>query len=230
MESLTRNTAHKIWISDLLTGTYGKGQEQFDAGYIETRGKKISRVNLICGVVDKFSGNNYATISLDDGSGVIQLKAWNENTVLFLDVEVGDLVLTIGKIKQYNNSVYVTPEVVRKLDNPLWLKLRKLELTKEYGEAKRVESLDLRNNETSSKQESDDNVMNVVEEKVGNFGVNSREIIMGLVESLDRGDGVELNEIITKSRLGDAGLKVVTDLVNDGQIFELHKGKFRVMG
>lgn len=227
MESVTRNIAYKVWISDLLTGIYGKGTEQFDAGYIETRGRRVSRVNLISGIVDKFSGNNYASVSLDDGSGIIQLKAWNENTIIFLDLEIGDLVLVVGKVRQYNNSIYLVPEVVRKLDNPLWLKLRKLELTKEYGETKRVENFNLDN---TANKESDDEIVNVVEEKVGNFGINSRELVMGLVESLDRGDGVELNELITKSGLGDTCLSVLNDLVSDGEIFELHKGKFRVTG
>ena len=37
------------------------------------------------------------SLSLDDGSGAIRVKAWNETINLFLDVDIGDLVLVIGK-------------------------------------------------------------------------------------------------------------------------------------
>ena len=103
-------------------------------------GKKVSRVNLVGCVIDKFTGENYISANLDDSSGVISLKLWQENTSLFLNVDVGDLVLIVGKLKEYNNSRYVTPEVVRKLDNPLWLKIRKLELTREYGNLTQTEA------------------------------------------------------------------------------------------
>ena len=106
MEVVMRNTAYKVWLADLIKGNYLKGEGQFDAGYVEVKEKKVSRVNLISGIVDKFSGENYSVLNLDDGSGGVQVKAWDEATKLFLDVEVGDLILVVGKVKQYNNSVF----------------------------------------------------------------------------------------------------------------------------
>jgi len=217
MESLTRNTAYKIWISDLISGNYVKGEAQFDSGYVNIKGKNVSRVNLICSVVDKFSGENYSALTLDDGSGIVPLKAWNENVNLFLDLDVGDLVLVVGKVKQYNNSIYITPEVVKKIDNPLWLKLRKIELVKEYGESARVEISNFKNKVEVERVV----VENVVE--------GSREKVLRLIESLDSGEGAELAEVVEKSGLNEANT-VIQELVQDGEIFELHKGKYRLMG
>ena len=138
MESVQRNVAYKVWIADLITAKYTKGQEQFESGSVDIKGNKISRVNIIGGVIDKFSGNNYVNVSLDDGSGVLKLKSWNEGVDLFLDVNIGDLIAVVGKVRGYNNSIYIAPEVIRKLDNPLWFKIRKLELIKLYGEVQRV--------------------------------------------------------------------------------------------
>lgn len=223
METVQRNTAYKVWIADLLSGRYIKGQEQFEAGYVDIKSNKISRVNIVGGVIDKFLGNDYVSVSLDDGSGILRLKSWKEFTNLFLDVNVGDLILIVGKVKEYNNSIYVAPEIVRKIDNPLWLKVRKLELVKLYGEVQRVEIV---GGDSSDVEETEENVLNVVEEKVVS---NSREIILILIEKLDSGDGADINEVVKTSGIKDAN-DIVQELLSGGEIFELHKGKLRVIG
>ncbi len=226
MEITARNTAYKVWIGDLISNIYSRGSEQFDAGYVSIKGNKVSRVNLIGSVIDKFSGDNYVSVSLDDGSGVVMLKAWSEAVTLFLDVDIGDLVLIIGKVKNYNNSTYVTPEIIKKLDNPLWLKVRKLELTKLYGETTRIEFQNITNNETSDEE----GTMNIVEEKISNEEVNSREIVLGLVEALDSGEGADIENVVKSSKLGDEAKSVLEELIKEGEIFELHTGKLRITG
>ena len=222
MESLTRNTAYKVWISDLVSGKYSKGQEQFDSGYVDVKGKNISRVNLMGSVIDKFSGNNYVSVNLDDGSGVIMLKAWQENTNLFLDVEIGDLILIVGKVKEYN-SRYIAVEFIRKIDNPLWLKIRKLELIKMYGEPTRVEFQTV----IDKKVVDEDITMNVVEEKVEE--TNSRVFVLGLIEELDSGEGADFDEVVRRSCLEEAS-SIIQELLTEGEIFEVHKGKLRFTG
>src|SRR3989338_7833171 len=140
MEIQQRNTAYKVWIANLLKGSYVKGLGEFESGYVEVKNNRVSRVNLVGSVIDRFEGNNFLSLSLDDGSGVIALRSWNEDVNIFSGVEIGDLILVIGKLKEYSGRAYITPEIVKKLDNPLWLKVRKLELTKMYGEITRVES------------------------------------------------------------------------------------------
>lgn len=224
MESIIRNTAYKVWIADLVRGNYVRGEEQFDAGYINIKNKKVSRVNLISGVVDKFSGGNYSSLTLDDGSGTISIKAWGDDTKLFLDVEVGDLVLVVGKVKQYGGSVYIVPEVVKKTGNPLWLKLRKLELQKEYGNIAREDKAVLGEFNDDSNE-----VVTVVEERVQEKSPMSREVILSLVESLDFGDGADLDKVVEESRIAEAR-NVIQELVQEGEIFELHSGKLRITG
>lgn len=225
MESVKRNTAYKVWIADLVSGKYAKGQEQYDAGYVEIKDLKVSRVNVVGSIVDKFTNDNSTSFNLDDGSGVLRLRSWSENANAFSDVEVGDIVLVVGKVKEYNGSVYVTPEIIRKIENPLWLKVRKLELVKLYGEVTRVENASSYSNQEVSEDEI---TMNVVEEKVSN-SENSRERLLSLIEQYDFGDGADTEEVIKKSAFPEAkGL--IEELLKDGEIFELHKGKLRVMG
>lgn len=223
MEGVVRNTAYKIWISDLISGKYGRGTEQFDSGYVEVKGNKVSRVNVIGGVIERFVGGNSISVSLDDGSGVLRLKNWNEGVNIFQDIDVGDLVLVVGKVREYNDYIYVVPEVLRKLNNPLWLRVRKLELTKIYGEPQRVEIKGI-----DTENVAENLTMNVVEEKVE--GVNSRVVVLGLIEALDSGDGADFEDVIRSSKLGGEASKVIQELLTGGEIFEMHKGKLRVTG
>ena len=152
------------------------------------------------------------------------MRIWNEGTNAFSDVEVGDIVLVVGKVKEYNGFVYITPEIIKKIDNPLWLKVRKLELVKLYGEVQRVEN----NSASVYNNTSDDELtIGVVEEKVVNIQ-NSREAILELIEQLDFGDGADLEEVINKSKFTEAR-DLINNLLMNGEIFELHKGKLRVM-
>ena len=109
MEIQPRQTAYKVWIANLVTGIYSKGQGEFDPGHVIIGDKLVSRVNLIAGVIDKFTGEGYMTLSLDDSSGIIRVKAWKDDTKLIQDVDIGDLVTVIGKVKTYNNEIFIAP-------------------------------------------------------------------------------------------------------------------------
>ncbi|HLC58522.1 MAG TPA: OB-fold nucleic acid binding domain-containing protein [Candidatus Nanoarchaeia archaeon] len=227
MEIQQRNTAYKVWIANLLKGSYVKGLGEFESGYVEVKNNRVSRVNLVGSVIDRFEGNNFLSLSLDDGSGVIALRSWNEDVNIFSGVEIGDLILVIGKLKEYSGRAYITPEIVKKLDNPLWLKVRKLELLKEYGEIERVEATQMN---TVSSIQDEEPVMHVVEEKMSSSSSNSREVVLSLIENLDGGTGADIDIVLDKSGLGEDGRKLILELIKEGEVFELQVGKLRVMG
>ena len=93
-----RQIAYKIRIFDLLNGFFAKDDES--AGYIKFDDLKISRVNIISTIVYK-SGQeqNFASCIIDDGTGKILVRAF-ENSNLFSKIDVGDLVLVVGKIRE----------------------------------------------------------------------------------------------------------------------------------
>ena len=226
-QQIQRQTAFKVWISSLLSGKYTKGVEQFEAGFIEVNNTKVSRVNMIGIIIDKFEAETQVSLTLDDGSGSIRVKAWNENISLMSGFNIGDLVIIVGKVKEYNNQVYVTPEIVKTLDNPLWLKVRKLELSKTFGEPARVITEVVKD----SKEEDEDR-MNVVEEKVTNEKTqSSREKIFHLIESMDKGEGVHLTGIIVNSGIAEDDIEnLIDDMIKEGEIFEIQKNKLRIVG
>lgn len=127
---IQRQVAYRVSISDLNKGQFVKGEGEWDSNYIVVDGKKISRVNLIGAIIEimKDENNSYFNSLIDDGTGNIRIRGWKEEINLFDGLNVGDLVLLVGKIKDYTGSVYITPEIVRKLENKKWLELRKLEI------------------------------------------------------------------------------------------------------
>lgn len=139
---IQRQVAYRVGISDLNNGQFVKGAGEWDSNYILVDGKKISRINIIGAIIEimKDENNSYFNALIDDGSGNIRIRGWKEEINLFDGLNVGDLVLLVGKIKDYTGSVYITPEIVRKLDNKKWLELRKLEM-KQNGSVTVVDDL-----------------------------------------------------------------------------------------
>ena len=116
-----RQTAYKVWIADLLRNAYVRGLGEFDPNYVEIKPFQVGRVNLVGVVVDVFSNDEqlYASVDLDDGSGVLRLKAFRETWRMLQPLVIGDLILVVGKVKEYNDERYVLPEIVT-LVEPGW--------------------------------------------------------------------------------------------------------------
>jgi RPA family protein len=134
--SMRRPTAAKVSIGELVSGrpvTDDKGQTVA----VETRLGRISRANIIATVIDLFQaappredseGRGFATITLDDGTGVIRAKLWGELSQKLADLHVGDLILVIGRLRSFQNELNLNAEIVRRLDDPNWETVRLLEL------------------------------------------------------------------------------------------------------
>ncbi len=130
-----RQTAVKLWIGHIISSPYTKTTEEFSPHYITFRNEKISRVNIIANVIETFTSpdNTHASLTLDDGSGTIRIRAFKEDIKLFQGMTLGDLIMLIGKVREYNNEIYVAAEIVKKLELA-WGRVRRLELIKAIGQ------------------------------------------------------------------------------------------------
>ena len=90
-------------------------------------GLKVSRVNIIAAMIYKSEDFNYSSAVIDDGTGRIQLRSF-ENNAYFSKIDVGDIVLIIGKIREFNNEKYIVPEILKRINNAKWVDVRRLEL------------------------------------------------------------------------------------------------------
>lgn len=130
-EQRKRNVAFKLRIGDILK--LKPVSQEGKLLFLESGDKKVVRVNVIANVIEKFNSEGekrYSTLTLDDASGQIRIKAFGEDVSHIDGFTQGDTLQVIGNVREYNSELYLTPEIVKKVD-PKWLLVRKLEIQKE---------------------------------------------------------------------------------------------------
>ncbi len=210
--AIERQTAHKLWISQIAGAPYIK-QEGFNPNYIEVNGKNVSRVHLMATVVSKFlsEDGNYGAVTLDDGTETIRIKAFGPDVQRVKPAKIGAIVRAVGKLKQYNDEVYLSPEVLKQIDNPNWLIVRKLELGKAPEVVKRP--VEAKPQETSSDEEE-----------------NMSEKILQLIKDCTADEGANIDDIIKQCGLEEDDAKnMIVGLLKSGDVFEPRKGQLKVL-
>jgi RPA family protein len=174
-----RQTAYIVNIKDILSSNFVK-EEGWNPNYVLIGGKQVSRINLIGAVISISDSENIQTITIDDGTGKINVKNFDKK----IDVLIGNVVLIIGRIRQYGNETYITPEIVKNNTNTKWnLVWKKLALKKVKDEDKII-----------IKEEVLVDEEQIEEVKEGNQ--NYRDKIIQKIKDLDDGNGANYEEII----------------------------------
>ena len=211
-----RQNAKIASIKEIITGSYIK-QEGWEPNYILTKkNEKISRVNLI-GIIVTVPENGQS-VFVDDGSGKIEIRTFDD-IALFNDVTIGDIILTIGRPRVYNDEIYINGEVVKKIENKGWLEYRKKEIMlKNILLPDQIEEL------TPSIQE----VVEEVPERPSEIEEETDEIdlILMKIKELDKGEGCDVQEL---SESNPDAENVIKDLLLKGEIFEISPGKVKVL-
>ena len=244
MESQARQTAVKTRIINLLNGKYVVN-EGWEPNHVLWNNQKISRVNIIGVVVEKsqneFSSNTSATI--DDGSGRINVRSFEEN--LFLNsIAVGDVVVLIGRPREYSNEIYVMPEIIKPLEDRRWAEVRKLELGPEEKEspANAIRTEDratfkiaepreqIRKEIHTAEKENDESEVSGNQdggnEAYGNEMTSTR--IINMIKEKDSGSGVDFEAVLSSANDKRAE-EIIQNLLKSGDIFELRPGKLKVL-
>jgi RPA family protein len=202
--AIIRQTAKIIRISDINTGTWVK-KEGMEPSYVETRsGEQVARARILGTVVNVFTSEdgNFGSATIDDSTDTIRLKVFK--TLKPIDgLKVGDLVDIIGRVREYNEELYIMPEVVRKIDDPNIELLRRLQLLKKQSAAGK---------EGPKEEEADANVL--------------RKKILEVIESGK--EGVDFSTIMGKVKASEEEIEsVVNDLLSEGICYEPTPGKIR---
>ncbi|MFH0832622.1 MAG: OB-fold nucleic acid binding domain-containing protein [Candidatus Aenigmatarchaeota archaeon] len=240
-----RLPAIKTRVKPIIDGKFVK-QEGFEPSYVITNfGLKISRARILATVVDKFlsESGKFSSVTLDDGSGTIRAKAFG--SLIFEDVSVGEIVDVIGKVKEYQEEIYILPETVSKVE-PNWELLRELEIRKSEENLKKNKEIILEYQKQTSDLEELKNMMaaefgipaEVVEaivqsqekEEIVDDDTNkkAKDSVLKLIEELDKGDGCNYAELIEASGLAEDILDgIINDLLSEGICFEPRPGKIK---
>ncbi|MEN7982166.1 MAG: OB-fold nucleic acid binding domain-containing protein [Nanoarchaeota archaeon] len=201
-----RHIAFKFRVGDVLAGKSIFDEDRFT--FLELGNKKIIRVNLIGNVVDKYESEGdkkYCFFTLDDGSGQIKLKCFGDDTDKFKGFVQGQTVSIIGVLRNWNNELYIAPEIIREQDVK-YLLVRKLEIEKE-----RNKSVDI-----------------LGRDKI----VAVKDKILSAIKSAEEDGGIEIDKIIMTLR--DISPVIINQeiqkFLEEGIVFEPRPGKVRYLG
>ncbi len=211
MPDYKREIAYKLRIGDLLRGNQifdetpqDKQTTQKRLLHIGLGDKKIVRTNIIANVIDKYVNEGerrFASITIDDGSGQIQLRVFGEDINKFNDLNQGDTLMIIGVLRSYNNEIYILPEILKKQE-PKYLLVRKLEIEK-----------------AQPKQ--------VPKEEIRAF----RDQIIDKIKSSESSEGIDTEEIILKLKAQPNLItQEIKKLLEEGIIYEPKPGRLRYLG
>lgn len=201
-----RHTAFKLRIGDILVGKPVMKNDRF--GFLELGNKNISRVNVIGNIVDKYdsqSESKFVNLTLDDGSGQIKLKTFGDDSSKVENINQGETVIVIGVLRNWNNEIYITPEIIKPQD-PKYLLVRKLEIDKEKNSA--------------DKTLGRDQIVAV------------KDRILGSIKNSEDSGGIDMEKLIMN--LNDISPNIINQevqkLLEEGIVFEPRPGKVRYLG
>ncbi len=241
-----RLTAVKARISSIIDGKWVQ-QEGFNPNYVVTKlGQHISRVRILGTIVDKFLSENksFAAFTLDDGSGTIRVKAFT--TLSILDpVDKGDIVDVIGRVKSYQDEIYIAPESVVKVE-PNFELLREVELRSQEADwQKKINLVNKHKAEVSDmtelkryvkevfgiepeETESIVSILHTVDIPVEVQEPTDKEKILELIVKLDKGQGCDYSDLITESGIPEEDVDaIVNKLLDESSCFEPKPGKIK---
>ena len=219
-----RHTAHKVNIKDIVSNEYV--QREGESDFITINDTQVSRVRMICTIVNKFTNDERksGTIILDDGTEVISMRAWENEFHLIDNTAIGQLVEVVGRVRVYNDEVYLTPEIVKKV-HPDWLVLRKLEQGKEPKQSE----------EKKEEKKEETPVLRVKDAKRSDSDVEESSVDSELKDGVfnlikDKGSaGATMDDLV--KIVGDKTTTkgILKELLEDDMIFEPRAGKYKVL-
>ena len=237
-------------IKDIKSSNFIHSEDFNSPSHIVYKGLNISEINVLGVVVNK--SNN--SITIEDGSGNIEIRFFDDDKINTLNIS--DTVLSIARPRRYNEKLYLSPRMVKKVEDEKRLKLRKTK--KEFFSLwlDKISKEEVNTKESNSESENKENKIEVNKETVKN-NEDEKETIDFDLEDKDEDDEVsneakdaieesngkkELLQYIKKNDPGDGadyekiidefGMKIdekLNKLLEEGDIFEVRAGKYKVL-
>lgn len=229
---IKRQTANLVSLGDILQSAYARSEKEMEPNYILTKHNlKISRVNVMGVVLDKQEEPSSITVTLDDGTGKIAVRAFEKDTFLST-VVVGDILLIIAKPREFNNQKYLVPEIVKKILNPSWLQLRKIQLSAQKNSLIAEDTPTSEPNITPATTDIVEEEIEITEEPLEENTLQEKDNpynkILSALRILDSGQGADIDAVVEKASVPKAEI-IIKRLVEEGEIFEIKPGKLKIL-
>jgi len=184
-------------------------------------GDQLSRVRVMGTIVSKFvaEDGNFASITVDDATDTIRAKVFK--TVKPIDTaEIGDIVDVTGKVREYNDEIYMIPEIVLKITDPNLELLRKLEVKAELKRFGSGESKPEATQAQTSDQEKETEAEKVSDKE------DLRKQVLDKIEAST--EGIGYSEIMSSMSEPEEQVEsVINVLLAEGICYEPTPGKIR---
>lgn len=227
-----RQVAMICCVKDILEGEY-KREEGWLPNYILTKSNyKISRANIIGVVIEvnlfEPGKNSYSQIILDDSSGKISARLFEEFNKL-KGINVGDIILVIGRPREFGNEKYLLLEIIKKIDDKRWADVRKLELRKILSE----KVIQVKENNSKRYADAYEVIENPVIDGVEKIDDNTEiaESLMSFIGKYirqnDKENGVAVEDIIGYFDSNNSVEKIenkIQEMLKQGILFEVRPG------
>lgn len=220
-----REAARKILLRHLFDGKMI--QEGGTSWLILPTLEKVSRVNVMGTILAKEKVGNITNILIDDGTGQVPLRFF-EALAFLEEIQVGQAILILGKPRTYNQEMYLSPEIVKKV-LPAWLQVRKKELEREYRKLspEPTEEMSPTRQPEEGKVIITEQMVAPAEQAVEDLSLPLEKVVR-LIRELDQGTGAFIEELLQKSSLPETEL-LVKKLLERGEIFQNTPGKVQVL-
>ena len=229
--AIKRSTAYRIRLKNIVNSPYEK-REGFNPSVIKFNNLEISRVNVIASIVGKYltDDQNYCAITLDDGSETIRVKNFGAEVGVIKELNVGDIVRIIGKVKEYNEEKYIAGEISKVL-NPNWLIVNEIELSDQKQTETDNSTTDSINKVIETKTNSSENeeIISISSESSDSESSIKQKILQYLKNN-DNGTGVIMDQIMTSLDVSSEEVKdSLYELLKVGEIYEPKKGILKIL-
>ena len=229
--AIKRSTAHRIRLKNIVNSPYEK-REGFNPSVIKFNNLEISRVNVIASIVGKYltDDQNYCAITLDDGSETIRVKNFGAEVGTIKELNVGDIVRIIGKVKEYNEEKYIAGEISKVL-NPNWIIVNEIELSNQKQTTTDSSTADSINKVIETKTNSSENeeIISISSES-GDSESSIKQKILQYLKNNDNGTGVIMDQIMTSLDVSSEEVKdSLYELLKVGEIYEPKKGILKIL-
>ncbi len=240
METL-RQTTKVARISDIVNGTFVK-KEGMEPSYVLTSlGERIARTKIVGTIVDKFMSDdgNYSSVTIDDDTDAIRTKAFQEDSDFFDDFNIGDHVMLIGKVREYNDENYIIPEVLKRAGND-YESYHKLKVLKRITEKKKINEMVKKSQDKFSdlqelkkymvkkhgfNEEDIESVLENLGDKVKEKEKDYKPLLLELIKDMDKGEGVTFKELLKESGMEDSLFQeTANELLTEGICYEPKPG------
>jgi len=202
----------KLRVIDIVNGEWDDENQ-----CVKTVFGKVNEIRAFGTVMDKFvtEDGKYSYIILDDGTETIRLKTWRDDVRRMDGIEKGDIVDIIGKLNYYNEEIYISPKIIKKISYNFWL-LRHLEIIENLKTLPR-EKIETKVTKEKKKEE-------IEEFEILDSDVTAKRIL----ETLESGE-FSKEEIIEKTSLDEIDVELALRELTDEKKIGEKNGKFKVV-